>query len=485
MATPQETDLPSRAGPIQLKTPKGTLDWFGPDAQLRKHIFQTLSRVFEAHGGQELDTPVFELRDILSGKYGEDSKLIYDLEDQGGELCSLRYDLTVPFARWLAMNSNVAHVSRYHIAKVYRRDQPSIARGRYREFYQCDFDIAGEYEPMIPDAEILLIIAEAFEALHIDITIKLNHRRILDGIFAVAGVSDKMIRPISSAVDKLDKMPWDEVKKEMVEQKGLTEDVADQIGTFVRNSGDMHKLLNFLDSNPRLMENDDIKSGVDDITLLLSYLEAYNVTDKVLFDLSLARGLDYYTGLIFEVVTVIPDSKGGSTGKSQEVQVGSIAAGGRYDNLVGMYGKRNIPCVGISFGVDRIYTILDARRPKKKGGSHPGPDIDVYIMSVGDKGEGLLLERMAVLGQLTKAGVRTAFMRKANPKLLPQLKVARKVPINVILDPDELAAGNVRLKVSSGQEGDVEGKGDDRGEKNLGKLVSKVDLVAEVKRLLQ
>lgn len=198
-----------------------------------------LSEVFERHGGQELDTPVFELKEILSGKYGEDSKLIYDLQDQGGELCSLRYDLTVPFARWLAMNSNYRQVSRYQIAKVYRRDQPVISRGRYREFYQCDFDIAGDYEPMIPDAEILLIIVEAFEALDMDVTVKLNHRKVLDGIFTVAGVPEDKIRAISSAVDKLDKLSWNEVKQEMVEQKGLPESVADQIGQFVQNRGSL------------------------------------------------------------------------------------------------------------------------------------------------------------------------------------------------------------------------------------------------------
>lgn len=152
--------------------------------------------------------PVFELKDILSGKYGEDAKLIYDLQDQGGELCSLRYDLTVPFARWLAMNSSVQHVKRYHIAKVYRRDQPAMTKGRMREFYQCDFDIAGSYDPMVPDAEILRITSEVFDGLgwRGKYTIKINHRKVLDGIFEVCGVPQDKIRSISSAVDKLDKV---------------------------------------------------------------------------------------------------------------------------------------------------------------------------------------------------------------------------------------------------------------------------------------
>lgn len=145
---------------------------------------------------------------------------MYDLADQGGEICSLRFDLTVPFARWLAMN-NTSQIKRYQISKVYRRDQPAIARGRLREFFQCDFDIAGLYDPMIADAEILRVVVEVFEALELEITIKLNHRRILDGLFAVAGVPNEKIRSISSAVDKLDKVTWEEVKREMVDEKAF------------------------------------------------------------------------------------------------------------------------------------------------------------------------------------------------------------------------------------------------------------------------
>ncbi len=163
--------------------------------------------------------PVFELREILAGKYGEDSKLIYDLADQGGEICSLRYDLTVPFARFLAMNTNIQNIKRYHIAKVYRRDQPAVAKGRMREFYQCDFDIAGAYDPMIPDAEILKITCEIFKALgwQGNFTIKINHRKILDGIFEVCGVPTDKLRMISSAVDKLDKVsPMQQSKSGMI-----------------------------------------------------------------------------------------------------------------------------------------------------------------------------------------------------------------------------------------------------------------------------
>lgn len=377
------------------------------------------------------------------------------------------------------MNSNYRQVSRYQIAKVYRRDQPVISRGRYREFYQCDFDIAGDYEPMIPDAEILLLIVEAFEALDIDIMVKINNRKILDGIFAVAGVPDDKIRAISSAVDKLDKLSWEEVKLEMVEQKDLPESVADQIGQFVRNRGTLAETIGLLKANETLMADENLKTGLDDMTLLLSYLEAYDIADKVSFDLSLARGLDYYTGVIFEVVTSLPSSK--DAGKNKEPQVGSIAAGGRYDNLVGMYCDRDVPCVGVSFGVERIYTILNARGSKKKGESIIAQDFDVYVVAAG--GDGLLLERMAICGQLTRAGIRAGFLRKAKPSLRSQFNAADKAPLTVILGPEELAAGNVRLKASTDK--NAETGAQDKGEKGRGQLIAKNDVVVEVKKMLQ
>lgn len=166
------------------------------------------------------------------------------------------------------------------------------------------------------------------------------------------------------------------------------------------------------------MDNTDIKTGVEDMTHLSPYLEAYSIADKASFDMSLARGLDYYTGLIYEVITTLPSQSGAPKSKSKEVNVGSIAAGGGYDSLVGMYGDRQIPCVGISFGVERIFTILEARQPRKQGGLEPGPEMDVYIAAAGKKDNGLLAERMWVLGQLTKTGIRDTFKRKANSKLV-------------------------------------------------------------------
>ncbi|KAF4451061.1 histidine--tRNA ligase mitochondrial [Fusarium albosuccineum] len=458
---------PPRRQTGQLKTPKGTRDWVGQDLLLRDHIFQTITNVFKRHGGIPLDTPVFELRDILAEKYGEDSRLIYNLEDQGGELASLRYDLTVPFARWLAMHSNVKQIKRYQIAKVYRRDQPAIARGRLREFYQCDFDIAGVYDPMIADAEILRVIVEVFRALQLKIRIKVNHRRILDGLFAVCGVSPDKLRPVSSAVDKLDKAPWATVRSELVEEKGISEETADRIGEYVGRNGGMRDMLKVLTADEGLCANSDVQAGLGDMRLLASYLEAMGIPDVVSFDLALARGLDYYSGLIYEV---IPNDA------NVPAQVGSIAAGGRYDNLVGMYGKSTIPCVGLSFGVDRIFTILDSRRTK--GNSELTREIDVYVMAVGGKEfDGLLAERMAVATQLWDAGIRAEFAAKVKPKLLQQFNAAGETPLAVILGQDELAAGQVRLK-------DARVTDRDAGQKDRGRLIARQDLIEEVKRLL-
>lgn len=526
--------MPKDKLPFNIKTPKGTKDWAGTDALLRDRIFSTITEVFRRHGGMALDTPVFELRDILAGKYGEDSKLIYDLQDQGGELCSLRYDLTVPFARWLAMNPDVRSIKRYHIAKVYRRDQPAVSKGRMREFYQCDFDIAGtQFDPMVPDAEVLRIVSEVFEELNWKgkYTIKVNHRKILDGLFEVCGVPQEKIRSICSAVDKLDKSPWDDVRKEMVEEKGLDPAVADKIQTYVLRKGG-RELLDSLRADQALIDNVSAKAGLDDMALLIDYLDAFSVLDKVSFDMSMARGLDYYTGVIYEVVTEgsAPPSSS-STSEAQKLQregkkekkqdgeedrsndpsvgVGSIAAGGRYDELVGMFSPRaQIPCVGISFGVDRIFSITKARMERENNGEAlRSSDVDVFVMAFGGKGfTGLLKERMGVCQQLWDAGVKVIssffpttglrlyiqrqlslthmspfwqaeFTHKLKPKLPSQFKSAEanSVPFAAILGEDELAAGKIRVKEMGLPEGHPE---------KDGVLVDLVTLPEEIKRRL-
>ncbi|KAJ5169757.1 uncharacterized protein N7500_002540 [Penicillium coprophilum] len=473
---------------FNLKTPKGTKDWSGSDALLRDRIFTTIANVFKRHGGTALDTPVFELREILAGKYGEDSKLIYDLKDQGGEICSLRYDLTVPFARWLAMNSDVRSIKRYHIAKVYRRDQPAVSKGRMREFYQCDFDIAGTFDAMVPDAEILRIVSEVFEELGWTgrYTIKLNHRKILDGVFAVCGVPEDKLRPISSAVDKLDKMPWADVRKEMVNDKGLDPEVADRIEKYVMHKGS-RELLDSLLKDETLIANASAKAGLEEMALMMDYLEAFGALDKISFDMSLARGLDYYTGVIYEVVTEgsagvqadTPEAqkaeKSNKKGKAKPSEdddrsndptlgVGSVAAGGRYDNLVGMFlPKAQIPCVGISFGVDRIFSITKARLEREqKSDALRNSEVDAYVMAFGGKGfNGMLKERMEICQKLWSAGIKAEFSYKLKPKLPQQFKAAEQgaIPFGIILGEEELAAGKCRIKEMGLPEGHPEKEG--------------------------
>ncbi|KAK4758466.1 hypothetical protein SAY87_019767 [Trapa incisa] len=283
------------------KIPKGTRDFAKEQMSIREKAFSIITEVFKKHGATALDTPVFELRETLMGKYGEDSKLIYDLADQGGELCSLRYDLTVPFARYMAMNG-LTSMKRYHIAKVYRRDNPS--KGRYREFYQCDFDIAGQHARMQPDSEVIKIMTELLDKLNIgDYEVKLNHRKLLDGMLELCGVPMEKFRTICSSVDKLDKQPFDQIRKEMVEEKGLTAEMADGIGEFVKKRGRPLELLSELQKKgSKFLENEGSVQALNDLEILFKALEKAKCIDKIVFDLSLARGLDYYTGVIYEAV---------------------------------------------------------------------------------------------------------------------------------------------------------------------------------------
>ena len=334
------------------KVPKGTRDYLPEQMSIRDKAFTIIRRVFKRHGAVEIDTPVFELKETLTGKYGEDSKLIYDLADQGGEMLALRYDLTVPFARFLAVNA-VGNIKRFHIGKVYRRDQPALSRGRYREFYQCDFDIAGVYGRMVPDSECLAVACEILDALPIgDFGIKLNHRRLLDAILDISGVPADRFRTICSAVDKLDKEPWSEVRREMVEDKGLAGDVADRIGEFVVLKGQPWEMDNLLTEGKKFGDHKEAAEAMEDLRICFEYLEAMDKLQFISFDLSLARGLDYYTGVIYEAVCM-----NGNT------QVGSIGGGGRYDNLVSMFQEAGkvTPCVGVSVGIERVFTLMEER----------------------------------------------------------------------------------------------------------------------------
>ncbi|KAK4814762.1 hypothetical protein QYF61_026739 [Mycteria americana] len=482
-----------------LKTPKGTRDYSPKQMAIRERVFNAIITCFKRHGAEVIDTPVFELKETLTGKYGEDSKLIYDLKDQGGELLSLRYDLTVPFARYLAMNK-ITNIKRYHIAKVYRRDNPAMTRGRYREFYQCDFDIAGHFDPMIPDAECLKIVHEILSDLQLgDFLIKVNDRCILDGMFAVCGVPDSKFRTICSSVDKLDKMPWEEVRSEMVGEKGLSPEAADHIGEYVQlhgehrgveplalffqarqggpamerhkaayTTGQAHRcgccctgrpeawlvstggldLIERLLQDPKLSQNKLAKEGLGDMKLLFEYLTLFGITGKISFDLSLARGLDYYTGVIFEAVLLQQENDH----VEEPVSVGSVAGGGRYDGLVGMFDPkgRKVPCVGVSIGIERIFSILEQRVEASEEKIRT-TETQVLVASAQKK---LLEERLKLITELWDAGIKAEVLYKKNPKLLNQLQYCEDtgIPLVAIVGEQELKDGVVKLRVVATRE---------------------------------
>ncbi|KCZ75020.1 hypothetical protein H311_04009, partial [Anncaliia algerae PRA109] len=207
---------------IELRTPKGTRDYNPLEQRVFNDLIEKITEIFKLHGAVNIDTPTFELRELLLNKYGEESKLIFNLEDQGGDICSLRYDLTVSFARYLAANK-IQKIKRYQIGKVFRRDNPSFAKGRLREFFQCDFDIAGSYKSMVADAETICIVAECLRQMNLgSFKIKINHRSILNAMVLSAGVSPKLFGTVCSSLDKLDKMEFKYIAEEL-KSKGLND----------------------------------------------------------------------------------------------------------------------------------------------------------------------------------------------------------------------------------------------------------------------
>ncbi len=424
------------------KLPKGTRDC-GPELMaIREKAFSIITACFQRHGAVGIDTPVFERKETLTGKYGEDSKLIYDLADQGGEILSLRYDLTVPFARYCATNG-VTNIKRYHMAKVYRRDQPAMNRGRFREFYQCDYDVAGIYPPMVADAETLKVMSEILSNIDIgNFKIKLNHRKLLDAVMTVAGVPFEKLRPICSAVDKLDKETWATVKDEMCNEKGLSEEVADRLEKYVTiPPGSPYELLATLRNDANLSSNEAAQQAFSDFQLLFDYLDAMNGLEHISFDMSLARGLDYYTGIIYEAVLTDTD------------QVGSIAAGGRYDGLVGMFSGKNVPAVGVSIGIERIFTILEARERAKQANIKT-TKTQVLVASVGAN---MLMPRMRLASDLWKASIPTEFLYHENPNIRKQMEFAfdGQIPLVAWIGEDELRDGVVTLKKLSKDKDDA------------------------------
>ncbi|XP_048076821.1 histidine--tRNA ligase, mitochondrial isoform X2 [Ursus arctos] len=384
-----------------IKTPKGTRDLSPQQMVVREKILDMVIGCFKRHGAKRLDTPAFELKEMLTEKYGEDSGLIYDLKDQGGELLSLRYDLTVPFARYLAMNK-VKKMKRYHVGKVWRRESPTIVQGRYREFCQCDFDIAGQFDPMIPDAECLKIMCEILSGLQLgDFLIKVNDRRILDGMLAVCGVPESKFHAICSSIDKLDKISWNDVRHEMVAKKGLAPEVADRIGDYIQCHGGV-SLVEEMFQDSRLSQNKQAIEGLGDLKLLFEYLTLFGIAEKISFDLSLARGLDYYTGVIYEAVLLQTPAQA--------------------EESLNTSGQK----------IRTTETQVFVATPQKN----------------------FLHERLKLISELWDAGIKAELLYKNNPKLLTQLHYCEHtgIPLAVIIGEQELKEGVIKLRSVASRE---------------------------------
>lgn len=411
---------------MDLRTPKGTHDYGPRECYLLNRFLRAVTEVFETHGAACIDTPTFELRELLCNKYGDDAKLIFDLADQGGDICSLRYDLTVSFARFLARH-RVQRLKRFQIGKVFRRDQPSVSKGRLREFVQCDLDIAGAYMDMVADAEAICIMAECLDRVGHRYRIRISSRMVLNAVMECCGVGRDSFAAVCSAIDKMDKLPWVDVAAEL-RTKGLGDGQIAALERYVCVSGGS-EVLDGLRSGELYLCSDG-KKGIDDLALLFKYLGIYGVDDRVVVDLSLARGLDYYTGVIFEAALV------------DFGDIGSVAGGGRYDNLVStVLGKKSgwsVPCVGFSLGVTRILSVLLREEGQR------ATETEVFVGSSG----GLLLEeRMGVLSRLWRAGVaaETFCTRKYSFASLMEHVRRTGIPFFLLVGEREIAENSFRL----------------------------------------
>jgi histidyl-tRNA synthetase len=328
--------------------PKGTRDFGQVEMARRNYIFDTIKDVFRLYGFQQIETPAMENIGTLMGKYGEEGdKLLFRIQNSGEKAAlapekGLRYDLTVPFARYVVQHREeiVFPFKRFQIQPVWRADRPQ--KGRYREFYQCDVDVIGS-DSLIGELELIQIVEEVYRRLGIRVCLHINNRKILAGIAEVIGAPDKMI-DITVAIDKLDKIGVEAVNAELIERGLNAEQVAKLQPILTQDKG--QKTKDKLDSLRVLFANCEIGlKGIDELEEVFNLLSIVHCPLSIEFDLCLARGLNYYTGAIFEV-------------KALDAQIGSITGGGRYDNLTGIFGLPNVSGVGISFGADRIYDVL-------------------------------------------------------------------------------------------------------------------------------
>ena len=407
--------------------PKGTRD-FGPiEMARRNYIFSTIRSVFALYGFQQIETPSMELMSTLMGKYGEEGdKLLFRIQNSGEKANEapekgLRYDLTVPFARYIVQHREEIQFPfrRYQIQPVWRADRPQ--KGRYREFYQCDVDVIGT-NSLVSELELIQIVEEVYRRLGMRVCLHINNRKILAGIAEVIGAPDK-ITDITVAIDKLDKIGLEKVNEELAD-RGLSAEAINKLQPILALEGSNEEKLNTI---AQLLADDEVGTkGVEETRTILDL--AKEQTLPIELDLTLARGLNYYTGAIFEV-------------KALDVQIGSITGGGRYDNLTGIFGLPDVSGVGISFGADRIYDVL--------------AELDLYPASMLDStqvlfaafGDAELRYALDWAKELRVKGVRTeVYPEPAKMKKQMSYADAKQIPYVAIVGGDEMAQNKVMLK---------------------------------------
>lgn len=426
--------------------PKGTRD-FGPDEMAkRNYIFDTIKSVYALYGFQQIETPAMESLQTLMGKYGDEGdKLLFKILNSGDffknttdeELLSrnplklqtkvsekgLRYDLTVPFARYVVMHRDELQMpfKRYQIQPVWRADRPQ--KGRYREFYQCDADIVGS-DSLLNEVELIQIIDTVFTKFGIRVQIKINNRKILTGIAEVIGEQEKIIQ-ITTAIDKLDKIGLEAVNEEL-EKEGLSKASIEKLQPIIELSGTNDEKL---DTIAKVLANSEIGvKGVEETRYILDILKQIELKNEIELDLTLARGLNYYTGAIFEV-------------KALDVQIGSITGGGRYDNLTGIFGMPNLSGVGFSFGADRIYDVLNTLDLYPKESIS---DTQLLFINFGEKETIYVLPFIA---KARKANIRTEiFPDTVKMKKQMAYANAKHIPFVVLAGDIEIEQGKVTLK---------------------------------------
>jgi histidyl-tRNA synthetase len=421
---------------MELMQPKGTRD-FLPEKQIRKQkIIEKIKGIFELYGYSPMETPAFERFDVLSSKYagGEEIlKEIFSFKDQGKRKLGLKYDLTVPLARVIGMNPSIKMpFKRYQIERVFR-DGP-VTTSRYREFYQCDIDIVGT-ELMTAEAELLKVASRVFEELQLETEIKLNNRKLLNGLMQEIGIKKEKIMPVLLAIDKLDKIEKKEVEKELKE-KGIKEKKIKEIFELIEITGKNEEILNELEKKVSSKEG---KEGIKELKEILFYAEKYKIKSLCVSP-NLVRGLEYYTGPIFEVLL--------KKGKVKS----SVAGGGRYDKMIGFIaGKKGFPATGISFGLERILDELEGKGIKSRK-----TVTEIFVIPINTQKESIkLAEEIRSLGIKTEIDL-------MNRSISKNLDFASRqgIPFVIVLGEKEIKAKEFSLKnMESGKESKVKFSG--------------------------